>query len=292
MADAASTASAVKEYVDGLVDTADYDGSPMRDIIQERPSEGDDSWRWNVKYGHNLSSVDYAENDALSAPGKTLTAQAELAYSTGYVRTVLNLTGHARDNAKNGYWNLMEEEARDAMNAHIHAKDGKCVTSLEAAIDSAGSYGGLLRATYLMASYEAAVTTLALSDLQTAWGTLAKVETVADMSKFILTSTFDMQEEYVDVANGIAYYENLTLPGVIDAGKFKNVIKYNNRPWLDIATMTATTILGFIPEDVFRVVHRPITSRIVPTTKDEVEIAIESCEITYHRNPRRALKIT
>lgn len=292
MADSSTTSNAVKTFVGGLVDTADYDGTPLRDITQKKPSEGDDSWRWNIKYGHNLSSTDYNEGDTLSAPGYTLTARGVIAYSTGYHRTVFSLTGHAKDNAKNGYWSLVEEESRDALNAHMHGKEGKVVTALEAAIDSGGSYAGLLRSTYKLASTEAASTTLTLAELQTEWETMAKVENVADMSKVIKISTIDMINEYADVANGIAYFENLTLPGVIDAGKLGNVIKYNNRPWLTVPTMTATTILTYNPADVWIVEHRPVTIREVPTTKDEQEWAIESCEIIYHQNPRKAGKIT
>jgi hypothetical protein len=292
MADSTTTSSAVRTYVDGLVDTADYDGTPLRDITQEKPSQGDSIWRWNIKYGHNTSSVDYNEGDALTAPGNTLTARAAIAYSTGYTRTVFSLTGHAKDNAKNGYWDLMEEESRDALQSHMHAVEGKLVTALEAAIDSGGSYGGLLRSTYKLASTEAAVATLALSDLQTEWETMAKIENAADMSQMIKISTIDMINEYMDVANGVAYFENLTLPGVIDAGKLGNAVKYNNRPWLTVPTLTAATILTYNPAHVSRVIQRPVTIREVPTTKDEQEFAIESCEIIYHENPRKAGKIT
>jgi hypothetical protein len=287
-----TTSNAVRTYVAGLVDTADYDGTPLRDITQEIPSQGDTSYRWNIKYGHNASSVDYNEGDALTAPGNTLTARAAVAYSTGYTRTVFSLTGHAKDAAKNGYWDLMEVEAADALQAHMHAKEGKLVTALEAAIDSAGSYAGLLRSTYKLASTEAASSTLTLAELQTEWETMAKIENATNMGNVIKISTIDMINEYADVANGIAYFENLTLPGVIDAGKLGNVIRYNNRPWIEVPTMTATTILTFDPSHVKRVVHRPVTIREVPTSKDEQEFAIESCEIIIHENPRKAGKIT
>jgi hypothetical protein len=292
MADTTTTSNAVQTFVSGLVDTADYDGTPLRDATQEIQSMGDTSHRWNIKYGHNLSTVDYSEGDALTAPGNTLTARAAIAYSTGYSRTVFSLTGHAADAAKNGYWNLMEEEAADALQAHMHQKEGKLVTALEAAIDSAGSYGGLLRSTYKMASTESASTTLTLAELQTMWETMAKIENATNMSNVVLMSTIDMINEYADVANGVAYFENLTLPGVIDAGKLGNAIRYNNRPWLEIPTLTATTILAFDPNHVKRVVHRPVSIREVPTTKDEQEFAIESCEIIVHENPRKAGKIT
>jgi hypothetical protein len=295
MAGATSTtlAAAVGTFVSDLVNTADYIGSPLRDLIPEIQSPGGTTYRWNVKYGDNAASVDYAEGDAVGADGNTLSSQAYVAYSTGYVRTPYSITGHALDACKNGYWDVVAEEAKSALASHIHAKEGKCVTAVEAAIEDDSTYAGLTRATVKMASYSpSAIGTLALSDLNTLWTTLQTDPLIAPVDKMVFLSGITVQNAYAAVAAGVAYNEFNQQRGlVMDAGKLTAGLSFNGRPFKLIPTMTDGTLIFVEPENLLRVVHRPITVKELAVVDDSVRFVIESCEITICKSPKFAAKL-
>ncbi len=288
-----STAAAVRQFIDAMVNTADFVGTPHMDLFPAITNTSDTSYRWNVGYGDNLSSTTYSEGDAISAAGNSLTATCAIAMATNMSRTIFSVTGHAKAAAKGGYFDILSHEAESGLNAHQHAMDDILAAQLEAAIDASGTYAGQTRATVLMAAYEAAVATLALSDLQTMYETLSKVEIVADMSNHILMSTIDMVNEYMDVASGVQYNEFNHIPGTaIDAGKLVKAPTYNNMPWLILPNMTATSVLCLNPSDIQRIIYRPVEVEQLAKTKDEDVYAITSCELIVAKNPRKAGKLT
>ena len=291
-ATATTTAAAVKQFIDSMVDTHDYAGTPLMDLFPKTPSVSDSSYRWNVKYGLNLSSTTFNEGDSISAAGNTLTATAAVAYSTNQSRTIFSITGTAKDNAKSGYFDLMQDEAAGALQAHMHSVEDLLVTQLTGAVDNGGSYGGLTRSTYKLASTEAASSTLTLAELQLEWETMAAVQNAANMANMIKLSGVDMQAEYADIATGVAYFEMAPTQGILDAGKLGKVLQYNGRPWVTIPTMTAGTILTLDPADIKLIEHRPVTIEQLAKTKDEDVFAITSNYCIVHRNPRKAGKIT
>lgn len=297
MAGATSTtlASAIKEFVTGMVSSADFTGSPMRSLIPEIQSPGGSYFKWVIKSADNAQTATYAEGDAVGADGQATFGTASVAYSTGYLRTPYSVTGHALDACKNGNFDPMMEEAKSALESHIHGKEGLCVTAVEAAIDSAGSYGGLTRSSYNIASYEADPnTTTALSHYAAAWTALQTDPLIAPVQQMKWLGGITVLNGYSAVAAGVAYNEYNQIRGQqIDAGKLSNGLAYNGRPFEFVPTMTSGTCLFVDPEtNLLRVIARPIEIVELAVVDDSVRMVIQSSEITICKNPRHAGKIT
>lgn len=291
-----TAAAAIDTHVTGVFETIDFQGTPLTDTIPNDgvSAAGQNSVDWVVHYDGNTSSTTFAEGDAASAAGNESYGTAVISHNDFYARTVVQITGHMMEQCKGGSFDAVTKELEGGVKAHDHYVEGLTVTALEAAIDSAGSYAGLLRATYNMASYEAAVATLALSDLQLADETMRKVEIVADMSKFVMMSTIDMINEYGDVATGTgaALPWNTTDGSNLDAGKLRYKAMYNSVPWVEVPTLTATTILGFDTTYVQKRVVRPRRIDLKASSDDSMTYHITSCEVPYITNPKFAYKLT
>jgi hypothetical protein len=292
MATATTLAAAINVYYRRMADTRDFLGTPLRNQIAKPNSEGGDSVDFKVQYGSNTSTTTYVEGDAPAAAGNSTFASATLAASGGYVRTMHSLTGHASDYMRGGIFDGAAKDAEDALDAHMHYKEDLVVTAAEADIDSAGSLYGLLRATYNLASYEAAVTPT-LAEMQTMWQTQEALEVVWDASRQWLLCGTTFKYAYLDVAVGVAYFEFAAVKdGVVDAGKVQKQPAYNGRPMMTIPTMTATTCLVLDPTDLELVQFRPITVDLLGKTDDSDLFSITSSEIFITYKARQQAKLT
>jgi hypothetical protein len=292
-----TAAAAVAEFMNTLVDTLDYQGTQLRDLIPATPSQGDSAWRWPVHYAGNASTVDYSEGDAPTAAGQESYATASVAYSVGYKRTMYSVTGHARDQLRNGYFDAEEKNMTGAIAAHLDAREDKLISQLEAAVDSSGSYGGLLRATYKMASYEAAIGgSLALSDMDTMHETLTADPIGVDTTNFVVLSPVDTRGEYNDVMTGTGAGDALWLENkegvTADGGRFKFRAAYNGAPWIEIKKMTSGGLIYIDPANIKRIVQRDLMIEPYAKNDDSDTYAITSCEILVVPDPREAGKLT
>jgi hypothetical protein len=289
-------ATPIAEFMQATANTLDEQTTGLRALVPATASPGGLLYEWPVHYAGNASSVSYAEGDAVTATGQESYATAQIAYSTGYYRTMYGFTGHAMDAAKNGYFNAIEAEASGAIAAHLKKVETGLITQLEAAVDSAGSYAGLLRATYKMASYEAAAGgALAVSDLDTAHETLAANPIGADMSNFVVISPVDTHGEYNDVAAGTGAGDPIVTRAegsTIDGGRYQYQAKYAGAPWIDILGMTSGGLIYIDPSNMKRVVQRAIKVEAMGVNDDSLNFAITSSEILVVPDPRRAAKIT
>ena len=298
MAGATTTtfASAIATYVNELIPTLDYQGNTLQQLVPGVMSPGGNAKKWNVHYSGNASTVAYSEGDALAAAGNEAYGQASVAYSTGYLRTTFSITGHARDDVQKGYFNAVDDEAAGAVRAHVAAREALLISTLESAIDSAGSYAGLLRATYNLASYEADMSgSLATTDIDTMWNTLQASPIGADLSQHVFLAPTSTIAEYLLVAPGAGAGNPLVTMAsgtTLDGGKFQYDIAYNGRPFVRVEGMTAGGLLFVAPSNLQRIIHRPITVEPMAKTDDSDLFAITSSEIIVCLNPRDAGKLT
>ena len=107
-------------------------------------------------------------------------------------------TGHALDAMKGGHFAGVQKELTSAMEHHRHAVEGTNITTLEAAIDSGGSYAGLTRSTYKLASYEVAGTPT-LAEIQLMYQTLMDNEPAANVGAGVFLMAPDTFFDYQDV---------------------------------------------------------------------------------------------
>jgi len=289
-------ASAIATYMNGMAETLNDQGATLQQLIPATPSPGGDSFDWPVHYGGNSSTVAYSEGDALAAAGNESYATATVAYSTGYLRTVYQVTGHARDAVRNGYFNAVDKEGMSALMAHVAAREALLISTLEGAIDSAGSYAGLLRATYNLASYEAAIGgSLAMANMDLMYETLQASPIGADLSGHVILAPTSTIGEYNDVAAGAGAGNPIiqwTDGKTMDGGKFRFNAAYNGCPIVRVEGLTAGGLLFVNPSNLVRVVQRPIIVEPMAKTDDSDLFSITSSEIIVCLNPRHAGKLT
>jgi hypothetical protein len=208
---------------------------------------------------------------------------------------MVQITGHAKDAMKQANFAGVEKELTSAIEHHLHYKEGLLITALEAAIDSGGSYAGLLRATYKLASGEAAGTPT-LAELQLAVQTIMDNEVNASVNAGWWLMPPDTLMDYLDVASGVAYFEHdVTVTGATDAGKLigGKLPTYQGRPIFVVPGLTSVISLFLTPEAQAKVVEfRPLTIDKMGKTDDSDVFSITSSEILVVENPKCAYKIT
>lgn len=297
MATTTTIATAIAEAVDGeLALTKDGNALDFMSEFTQEASDGDTSYRWNVNYTGNSSTETYSEGDAYGASGNELTAEAAIAYSGGYRRTRWDVTGHARDAIRGrNYYDAIAFEAQQSAAEHMKAQDAALIALAEGSVDSAGSYGGLLRATYNLVSYEAAAGgALALSDMRTAYTTLAAAPIEADLSNMVIIGDASVMGEYGDVAVRTTSSPVMTVQSdtKIDAGSLRYDNMYEKIPMKQVRGITAGTLL-WMPKNTCKiVVRREPTVKDVNLNQDADGWVISSSYIWVNKNPRVCAKIT
>ncbi len=295
MANTTTGVNAFEDYFNGLVSTADETTTPLRNMFAGVKSTGD-SYVLDVKATDNASTTSMTDGGVPPAAGSAVYQKGEITYAGSLLATTYELTGNARDYARDGRFDLMTEEFNSALAAHLGKVEDGLIVDIEAAIDSAGSYAGMVRATYKLASYESesAASALVVSDMETMDLALRSTPVSADMAKNIILSAVDRRQEYLSSAVGTGAGDarvTMAKDNAVDAGLIQASTTFNGKPWFDISRMTAGTVLELNPELVVRNVIRPITVDLYGKTKDAEVFVITSQERLIIKNPRQCGKI-
>jgi hypothetical protein len=303
MATSVTQAQSLVDVFQSLIVTADDESTPVLDLLGSYgrviPSTGGNSVDWPLRYTENASTAALAsEGSAYATAGNALMAGATVAHSVTPINTVFELTGTLEDfnKGEGAKYDAYEQEFQSALKMHNGKREDNAITALEAAIASAGSYAGLVRATYKLASYEAqsAATALALSDMNTLYNTLAADPIVAGLQNHIIVSNNTRRNEYNEVAVGTGAGDPriaTVQDQIIDAGKQRAKSQFNSLPWFEATRMTAGTILMFDPSLVKVTVVRPVNIKEVPVAADKRQYVITSNETTTVFDPRKCGKI-
>jgi hypothetical protein len=284
--------AAIATYMQGVAETLNSRATPLRSLMVASPGKGN-SVDLIVNSAGNTSSAAFTEGQSPAAAGYQTYYALTLAKSAFQYRTMYQVTGTAIDTIKNGggYFDAIAAEAQGALLDHFSYLEDCHVTTIEAAIDDAGSYMGQTRSTANLTSFEDAATPT-LAEMQTAWETLAADPISADMSTMQLLAPIEFQGTYLDVATGVAYFEhNSQQGGTVDAGKHKSV-GYNGIPFTTIGTMTDTTCL-WVPRGSLRL-HQWRTAQVnlYAMNDDSFTYAITSVEVPWVWKPRQCGKLT
>lgn len=287
-----TVAEAIAEHILGVADTADDRSRPMMDYVGEKPSSGGDSVDWKVNSAGNSSSSSFVEGDAPPGAGFQTYYGLTLAKSGYQHRTMIQVTGTAMDSCKGGHFDAINAESVKGVKDHDHYVEGLMVAGFIAAIDSAGSYAGQVRATANIASYEAAVTP-SLDEMATMWDTLEADPISMDLSTADFLTDITFVTAYADVATGQTNFPYTAMQGgKIDAGRAGKGIVYNDQGFTKISTMTAGTCL-ISQKDNFRLTEfRPLSTKVMGATDDSIVIALTSVVIPWVFDPRHAGKLT
>jgi hypothetical protein len=252
----------------------------------------------NVRWIHNYAGTDnstaYTEGDALPSASNDLKAACFVAEAL-YV-DVVKITGKLLDDARNGYYNVLEDAFAQSKRRLFNTINTGIITLLEASIDNAGSYAGQTRATINTASYEVAVSgALSIAALQTMYEALrGPTYRVPEGMRMVIASEVNQIGNYTDVS---FVQTNRTLNMLqtdtsVNGGLMRPRTAYNDWDWIQVNGMTNTTILAFPPEMLRIRYSRPVT--ITPKQVWEDAEAYEvSCGLAfYNLNPRLCGKLT
>lgn len=286
-------ADGIREYVTGAVISATTASTPLTNKCTRVKGDGD-YYKWLCKYARNASTTTYAEGADISAAGNMSIAKAILSKDTGYFRTIGEITGHAIDACRDGYVKPLLDEVDDSILMHNRYKEGVFITSFEGAVDSAGSYGGLTRATVGWASHEEDIgsSALTLTDVDEMWDALAggTIEAPVDRMEF-----FCNQAELRTVSNLVTPASNRIMqyvPGAAaEASGMAGGITYMGRPFNVVNGMTNNYLILADPANMKIVDFREIQVEVLAKTKDNYVFSVTSASIFVHENPRFAGKI-
>ncbi len=286
-------AAAIGRYVTGVAETLDSRATPLRSIMAVEQGRGD-SVDIVANSAGNTSSTTFVEGDAAAAAGYQEYYAMTLAKSAFQYRTMYQITGTVLDSLRDGaHLNGIADEATGALLDHLAYIEDATVTTIEAAIDSGGSYMGQTRANANTASYEAAVTPT-LDEMASMWSGMAADPRSVDMASVAMLAPIEFQTSYGDIAVGQTAHEyNAVQGGVIDAGRIAGGnIYYNNKPFTTVGTMTNTTCLISAPSNLRVQVWRNMKVERYAQNDDSMTFAITSVEVPYVFNARKAGKLT
>ena len=281
-----------------------YEGTPMLNFFGTRPSAGGDSIDWKLNYAGNAGYI-YNEGDAQQVAGNQSFADMTIAHI--HFANTCQITGHARDAMKNGYFDGVKKELDGCMSGLMHKVEEKLVTVLEGAINDDTTYGGQTRATvhadsHVVAGGSAALT---LAMLSAAYETLQLDPRGVQYqpSEWAWISSPEQRTAYTEVATGLIvtgdaeaaganlpYSTSQSDPG-IDAGKMNKVLTYNSIPWVTFATSTNTLVLLVKKSNVLIEEARPLTIEPLAKTDDSDTVLMTWAGSLAYLDPYRAARI-
>lgn len=199
--------------------------------------EGAYPMQWALNRSGNTSGEVFVEGQAVPAPGKQVYTRASI--SPFYERVAVGVTGHARDQIRNGgtITDAEKDELTKGTADLYRAIEGQLLGSTQdrgiaSVIDSADTYAGIDPGTITeTAAYESAVGgALTFSVLETLWETMVGNPRNAKPS-FILCRENQINN-YLALAglsgSGVGVFrQDLASGGAVDYGLFKNPVSYN-----------------------------------------------------------------
>jgi hypothetical protein len=256
--------------------TADgYAAKKLKGIFPVVPSRGGSSYNWPVRQATTAAAA-YVEGQGAPAPGNNTYLMASLAYSAGYFWRSVEISGHAVDALRDegAIVEAIDREVRDAARAMQDLINTTFMGTahLQLAIDSAGTYAGINRATYLnWGSYEAAV------------GGPLSVSALADMIEALEDNDRGARHEDLILlcpVNQVTNYGALVgagagTPVVTPAGGIADLgfsgYTFQGLPIFGIPDLTDTIWLAVHRPSVKWIMHRPLRFELKATAGDSVK---------------------
>jgi hypothetical protein len=282
-----------------------YEGTPLMRLLGIRPSLGGDSHDWKVNYAGNAGRS-YSEGDAPGPAGNQAFADLSLAHSN-FDNTV-QISGHARDAMKNGYFNGVEKEMMGGISGLMHTVETAMVTQFIAAINDDTTYAGQTRTTVhtdsdVTAGGTAALTLAMLSEMYETLTLDPRAVEYNNPKEFGIISSQEQLTAYTEIGTGITQvgstdatgpnypYATMSTDQILDAGKLKHTVEYNRIPWFVVPTMTNTYVFLTKMADVFIEESRSLTIDPLGKIDDTDRWLLTWGGVLVHEDPYRAGRI-
>jgi hypothetical protein len=292
-------------FVPGLTKTF-YEGMPLLGMFPKFPNAGGDSYDWKLNYAGNSSAAVYTEGATPPAPGNQ--SYADMTVADEHIWATVQITGHAKDAARNGYFDPVRKEMEGGVSALQHKVEEQFVTYFEGAINDDTSYGGQTRSTvhadsYVVAGGTAALTLAMLSEMYENMKLDPRALTFANPNEYAIISAPEQLTAYTEIGFGLMKvgddestgpnlpYTTMSGDAVADAGLLKHTLRYNNIPWFEVPTVTNSLIFLTKRSDVFISETRPMTIEPLGKVDDSDSWLLTWAGAMGHRDPYRAARI-
>lgn len=282
----------------GAPDEGGADAKP-RGLFPIVPSRGSTAYRWNVKTA-GPTAREYSEGQAPPAPTGNTYVEASIAYSTGYFDVAVELTGHAID-ALRDEGAIVDEVDRlivDAVRAMQDAINVKALGTsdwgLGLAVDSAGTYAGLARATYTtwVAGESAVGGAQSRSALRDGVEHILDNDVGGRHQDLVILMPVNQVSNYHALGLSTSHPVSMAVQGgqPLDLGFTGE--SFESIPIYGIPDMTDTEIYILDRSKVYWVMHRPPTFEQKQTAGDSVSWYITCCMILVVEDCSHAYKMT
>ena len=274
-----------------MVKTFD-ESTPIVDFFGTVPSLGGDSIDWKINYAGSDSAETFSEGDA--APAASYQSYVDATLGHNHFQNTVQISGHAKDALKNGYFDGAIKEIQGGVSALGHLVETTIMADIVDAIDDDTTYAGLTRATYGLASFVQAGGSVALTVemLENCWEAMLLDGRTVDMSDFLWFCSPEQDMAYQRAADGLGGINlNLEMGSQLDVGRAQSSRSFNGKPIVVFSTLTNTYVFGTKKSDILIEEARPLTIEALGKTDDTDKFLITWAGKGAHLDPLRACRI-
>lgn len=268
--------------------------------LRRMPSRGDVAYRWPVHTGGNTGVEAFNEGQPLIAAGSQTYTYAGLAYASGYVRGAVRITGHMVDAARDAsdIFGIVEQEmvrVRDDILDNLTGIFlGTGPMGIQLAIDGAGTYAGIARATIAAwGSEENATSGDLIADIELLHRELRDAERVTGPTLWLTSPT--QTENYDQRMNnpGMPTFNINTdgSPGTLDYRPIAKRAAYGV-PIVEMPDLLNTLWIGMNTNNWRAIEHRPFKVDEISRVDDDQQAQVSLCILAADMNPQKDGKIT
>lgn len=282
-----------------------------------QPLRGGSPFKWGVKTSGNSSAETFVEGQALPASGRRTLVQAS--QSVTYFRARAGISGHLRDNLRNG--NVVEADAwagelADAQQAVLYLAESSFLGStadlgIASIVDAGDTYAGIAPGSYsAWASLETAVGgAMTAGVLMDAYEAITGGTYMASPS--VILCNVNQLSNYAAIAgpgSGTSSQTRMMLPasapGAYDIGVTRaGVQQFNGIPLVGIRGMTTTEVYfldlnaqnlgnGVVVPGLSIQIHRDMQVDLLGKTSDSDDAQVSMAAMLMVANRRRQAKLT
>lgn len=263
---------------------------------------------FNVKHHTTgVAATRYNEGDAAGVPGSQTYATAS--HPVAYYKRVIQITGHARDQLRNGslgaaFFDQVALEGTTAMKEVVDLATtdmlGSGTTSpvgLQGLIDSTGTVAGIARSSNTwFAAYEVAIAggTIALTDFDIVWANVHDAEYASPGIDLILTSWTQIRKVKglgLNFGTSNPFGLNSTT-GNVDLGLGYTGLSYAGAPFIPMRDLTNSVYLFLVRNEVKINVQRGMTVDPLAKTDDSDKFMMTWAGGISVLNPKHHGKLT
>jgi hypothetical protein len=266
----------IQEVLLPKVESCFFANNSLFNIWKPVPHNVGDSIDWAIDYGPSTDFAStYSEGDPAPNPNietilKGTVAKQPFQVACSISKVALDYMGGNKLGVADPVLMDLEMKTKQLLNV----VNTTLLASLEAAVDSTGSYTGNNAAVYTaLASYEADPnTTFALSQIEDMYEALIDNDRGVDPGSIITLAPVNQGTNYARLSAGAAYFQRSNEPGgIVDSGRQDpSKLFFNGQPVYLIPDMTDTVILMGDRSKVEIREARPVNVEEKSVTADEV----------------------